>query len=268
MPAEEIRILLIGDVFGRAGRRLLKRRLPALRREKGVDLVVANGENAAGHAGITPEVAEELFSSGVDVITLGDHAWDRREILPVMGRMGRLIRPANYPPGCPGSGWTVVRVRGVRVAVISLLGRVFFSLHPDCPFRTADRLLEELRPEADLFVLDFHAEATSEKVALGWHLAGRVQAVVGTHTHVQTADASILPGGTAYVTDLGLTGPAEGVIGLDRETALRVFLTQMPAKFEPARGRVQLQGALVTLDPPGRRASGIEMLRELWEEED
>ncbi len=266
MPADHLRLLLLGDVFGRPGRRILKKKLPDLRRERGIDLVVANGENAAGHAGITPEVAEEIFSSGVDVITLGDHAWDRREIIPVIEQMGRLIRPANYPPGCPGSGWTVIRVEGARVAVISLLGRVFFSLHPDCPFRTADRLLEELAREADLFVFDFHAEATSEKVALGWYLAGRAQVVAGTHTHVQTADATILPGGTAYVTDLGLTGPAEGVIGLDRETAIRVFLTQMPAKFEPAGGRAQLQGAVVTLDPARRRALHMEMIRELEED--
>lgn len=233
--------------------------VPRLRAERGVDLVVANGENAAGRAGITPAVAEELWNAGVDVITLGDHAWDQKEIVPAMDELGGILRPANYPEA-PGRGWLVTSVGGLRVAVVNLLGRVFLPVQLDCPFRTADRVLAEIDGQADAVLVDFHAEATSEKVALGWHLAGRASAVLGSHTHVQTADERILPGGTAYVTDAGMTGPADGVIGIERAAALRRFLTQMPVSFSPAPGARQFNGVLVDLEDSTGRAVAIERI--------
>lgn len=254
-----MRVLVIGDVVGRPGRQAVAEAVPPLRRERRLDLVVANGENAAGRAGITPGVAEELWNAGVDVITLGDHAWDQKEIIPAMDELGGIVRPANYPVA-PGRGWLVVETAGLRLAVLNLLGRVFLPLHPDCPFRTADRVLAELDGQADAVLVDFHAEATSEKVALGWHLAGRVAAVVGTHTHVQTADERILPGGTAYITDAGMTGPADGIIGVEREAVLRRFLTQMPAAFAPAKGARQFNGVVVELDGSSGRAVSIERI--------
>lgn len=250
-------VLCIGDIVGRPGREAVARHLPRLVAEHDIGLTVANGENAAGRAGITPQVAEELWNAGVDVITLGDHAWDRKEILPAMDELDRLLRPANYPDA-PGRGATVVATRpGLRVGVVNLLGRVFLPWHLDCPFRTADRLVGEIAGQADVVIVDFHAEATSEKVAMGWYLDGRVAAVVGTHTHVQTADERVLPGGTAYVTDVGMTGPADGIIGIDRESVLRRFLTQMPTTFALARGATQFNAVVIAIDPVRRRAERI-----------
>lgn len=255
-----VNVLFIGDIMGKPGREMVGHHLPRLVSEHGVDLVVANAENAAGRAGITPGIAEELWNAGVDVITLGDHAWDQKEILPALDELDRLLRPANYPDA-PGRGVTVARTRqGVRVAVINLLGRVFLPIHPDCPFRTADALLAGLAGEADAVLVDFHAEATSEKVAMGWYLDGRVGAVLGSHTHVQTADERVLPGGTAYITDAGMTGPADGVIGIDRERILRRFLTQMPASFALAPGARQLNAVLVALDAATGLALSIRRL--------
>ncbi len=254
-----MRVLVVGDVVGRPGRQTVAEVVPSLRRERGLDLVVANGENAAGRAGITPGVAEELWNAGVDVITLGDHAWDQKEIVPALDELAGIVRPANYP-AAPGRGWLVVEAAGLRLAVLNLLGRVFLPIHPDCPFRTADRVLAELDGRVDAVLVDFHAEATSEKVALGWYLAGRVTALVGTHTHVQTADERILPGGTAYVTDAGMTGPADGVIGVEREAVLKRFLTQMPASFAPAKGARQFNGVLVEVDDATGRAVAIERI--------
>lgn len=254
---DSLNILFIGDIMGKAGREMLRASLPGLVAEYQVDLTVANAENAAGRAGITPSVADELMAAGVDVITLGDHAWDQKDILPAIDGYDRLLRPANYPEA-PGRGSLVVRTRqGERVGVINLLGRVFLPVHVGCPFRAADDLLEEMAGEADVVLVDFHAEATSEKVALGWYLDGRVAAVLGTHTHVQTADERVLPGGTAYISDAGLTGPADGVIGIDKEPVIHRFLTQMPSAFTVAKGARQLNGVVVTVEAKTGQAESI-----------
>ncbi|MBX6378805.1 MAG: TIGR00282 family metallophosphoesterase [Clostridia bacterium] len=253
-----MRILFIGDIVGRAGRELVIRNLSSWVGDYGLDLVVANAENAAGHAGLTPAIASELFAAGVDAITLGDHAWDRPELVPELPRFPHLVRPANYPGDAPGVGWAVVPSRtGVPVAVTALLGRVFLSVHPDCPFRAADALLPRLRQHTPVVLLDFHAEATSEKAALGWYVDGRCTAVLGTHTHVQTADARILPGGTAYISDTGMTGPADSVIGIEPSAVVERFLTQRPVRFAAARGGAQLNAVIVDVDPGSGRANDI-----------
>jgi len=249
-------VLMIGDVFGESGRAAVARLLPGLRREHAADLVVANVENAAGGFGVTPAFARAFLDQGVDVMTSGNHIWDKREIVEYIAKENLLLRPANYPAGTPGVGWVTVKAGPHRVAVLNLMGRVF--MNPiDCPFRTADAVLPELRRETSIILVDMHAEATSESVAMGWYLDGRVSAVVGTHRHVQTADERVLPGGTAYITDLGLTGPTDGVIGVDRETIIQRFLTQMPTRFEPAKGPAALHGVVITVDPESGRASAI-----------
>lgn len=255
---EHARILFIGDIVGKPGRTMLQEHLPALRRSGKPDLVIANGENAAAGIGITPVLAEELFGLGVDVITLGNHAWGKREIFGYIDGEPRLIRPLNHPGHPPGAGSVVVSAGGAKVAVLNAIGRVFAAAHYDCPFRAVDAELERLAGKADAVIVDFHAEATSEKAALAWHLAGRVAAVIGTHTHVQTADATILPGGTAFLTDAGMTGPIRSVIGVRPELALERFLTQLPVRFEVASGPRQLNGVWVDVDVRTGRATGIE----------
>ncbi|MGE5593836.1 MAG: TIGR00282 family metallophosphoesterase [Betaproteobacteria bacterium] len=252
------RILFIGDIVGKPGRRACQALLPGLVQELGADAVIANGENAAGGFGLTAETADEIFRSGVNVVTTGNHVWNKREFYPVLAANERVLRPANYPPGAPGRGVTVVQLAsGLRLCVVNLAGRVFMA-PVDCPFRAADKILEELASKCDVFVVDFHAEATSEKVALGWYLDGRVACVVGTHTHVQTADERVLPGGTAYITDLGMTGPVESVIGVRKDIIVDRFLTGLPAKFETASGVAQLSGAVVTVDAATGKARSIE----------
>jgi len=253
-------ILMVGDVFGEPGRTALLRLLPGLKREHRVDLTVVNVENAAGGFGVTPKICRDFLDHGVDVMTSGNHIWDRREIVEYIARENLLLRPANFPLGTPGTGHVTVKAGPHRVAVINLMGRVFMGAL-DCPFRTADALVAELRRETPIILVDMHAEATSEVMALGWYLDGRVSAVVGTHRHVQTADERVLPGGTAYITDLGMTGPVDSVIGVDKDLILRRFLTQMPVKFEPAKGPAALCGALITVDPETGRASDIRRLR-------
>lgn len=257
-----VRILLVGDVVGEPGRRAVARTAARLRAAGEVEAVIANAENSAGGRGITPALAGELFAAGVDVVTLGDHAWDQKEIIPWIAGEPRLLRPANLPPGCPGRGWTTVETAGGPVTVINLLGRVFMPVHPDCPFRAADAALSSLPPNHGPVIVDLHAEATSEKIALGWHLDGRVSAVVGTHTHVQTSDETVLPKGTAYLTDLGMTGPKQSVLGRDVQSVLRKFLTTMPGRFEIASGDVVLEGAVVEILRASGRAVGIRRLRE------
>ncbi len=255
-----MRILFIGDVVGRPGRKALRVLLPGLKDSYDVDFCIANGENAAGGKGITEKVAEEMFSYGVDVLTSGNHIWDRKEGISYVQSASRLLRPANYPPDVGGIGYGAFPSRsGVLVGVINLQGRTFMPA-TDCPFRTALRILEEM--DLPVKFVDFHAEATSEKVAMGWFLDGKVSAVVGTHTHVQTSDERVLPGGTAYITDVGMTGAMDSVIGFKKETALRRFLTQLPMRYEPAEGDVWLCGVVVDVDEETGRALKIVRVRE------
>ena len=253
-----MRALMIGDIVGRPGRQYLHECFPSLRQQHRPDLVIANVENAAGGMGITFDLVDEFLAEGVDVLTSGNHIWDKREVLEFIDEQERLLRPYNYPPGTPGRGYTMVEVQGLRVAVINLSGRVFFPQSFDCPFRAADALLHRLAGQCDCILVDFHAEATSEKVAMGWYLNGRVAAICGTHTLVQTADDRILPGHTAYISDVGMTGPYESVIGVDKEIIIQKFLTQLPARFEVARGKRQLSAVLIETE--GNRATSIERI--------
>ena len=257
-----MRILFVGDIHGKPGRRILRAVLPRLRREHQANLVIANGENAAGGSGISADVAEELFASGVDLITGGNHTWQQREAYELLDSDPRILRPLNFPPGVPGRGATVaVSKDGQPVAVINLQGRVFMQ-EIDDPFRAARAEVERVRPQTPVIIVDFHAEATSEKIALGWYLDGRVSAVVGTHTHVQTADERILPQGTAYITDVGMTGPRDGVIGMDRERILERFLTQLPVRFEVAKGQAQLNAVAIDVDETSGKAHSISRIME------
>jgi len=253
-------ILAIGDVFGEPGRKALLALLPGLKREHDVDATIVNVENAAAGYGVTPQIARSFLDSGVDVMTSGNHIWDRKEIVEYIVKENLLLRPANYPTGTPGVGSVVVKAGPHKVAVLNLMGRVFLP-STDCPFRKADEEVARLREETRVIVVDMHGEATSEKQAMGWYLDGRVSAVLGTHSHVQTADERLLPGGTAYITDLGMTGPVDSVIGVERELAIQRFLSQMPNRFEPARGPAAVHGALVRIDPESGKAVEIRRLR-------
>ena len=251
-------ILFIGDVFGQPGRDALLRWLPDFRHEHAVDFVIANGENAANGAGITSKLALRLLAGGVDVITTGNHVWRQKEVYSFLNSDERIVRPANYPAGSPGRGVTVrPAVDGTEVAVINLSGELFMNIGMS-PFRIVDRLVDEAAQLADTIVLDLHGEATSEKVAMGHYLDGRVTAVVGTHTHVQTSDARVLPRGTAYITDVGMTGPLESVIGVRTDIIIQRFLTELPAQFEVGDGDVRLNAALIVAE--GGRAASIEAL--------
>jgi hypothetical protein len=253
-------VLMIGDIFGESGRAALSKLLPRLREQHAIDVCVVNCENAAGGFGVTPQMARQMLDQGADVLTSGNHIWDKKEIVEFITRENLLLRPANFPAGTPGVGHVSVKVGPHRVAVLNLMGRVF--MNPiDCPFRKADEVLPELRKETPVILVDMHCEATSESQAMGWYLDGRVSAVVGTHRHVQTADERVLPGGTAYITDLGMAGPTEGVIGVDREVILQRFLSQMPVRFEPAKGPAALHGVVITIDPDTGRAQDIRRLR-------
>jgi len=254
-----VKILFIGDIFGRPGRRAVRNILPRIKDEYGVELFLANGENAAGGIGITPPLVDEICSYGVDLITTGNHIWQKKEILDIIDTDARIIRPANYPPDAPGRSSSIIDLGGARVGVINLCGRVFMG-NLDCPFRAADREIEKLR-DVEVIIVDFHAEGTSEKVAMGWYLDGRVSAVIGTHTHVQTADERILPKGTAYITDVGMTGPHDSVIGVRIDLILHRFLTQMPVRFEPAKENVILCGVIIEVDPKLGKALSIQRLR-------
>jgi metallophosphoesterase (TIGR00282 family) len=254
-----VKVLFIGDIIGGPGREAVRHLLPELRQKEDIDFVLANGENAAGGLGLTAKVAEELYSFGLDVITSGNHIWDKKDILEFLTKDNRLLRPANYPPGAIGSGSTIVSRRGQRLGVINLSGRVFMN-NLDCPFRVATAEIERLKDSVRVIVVDMHAEATSEKIALGWYLDGKVSAVIGTHTHVQTADERVLPQGTAYITDLGMTGAFDSVIGVKKEIILERFLTQVPVKLEVAKEDVSLQGALLEIDDDSGRAAAIKRI--------
>jgi len=254
-----MKILFIGDIVGRPGRDLVRTGLGALVAHHAIDLVIANGENSAGGNGITREIGDGLIAQGVDVITSGNHVWDKKEVFEYIGVESRLIRPANYPDA-PGRGSYVARTAdGRSVAVLNLMGRVHLA-NIDDPFRTADREVTALTERTRLIFVDFHAEATSEKIAMGWFLDGRVTAIVGTHTHVQTADARVLPGGTAYITDVGMTGPHDGVIGVEKAPVIQKFLSGLPTRFEAASGDPMLHGVIVTADDVSGRASNITRL--------
>ena len=254
-----MKILFIGDIVGRPGRDLVRAGLGALVAHHAIDLVIANGENSAGGNGITREIGDGLIAQGIDVITSGNHIWDKKEVFEYIGVEPRLIRPANYPDA-PGRGSYVARTAdGRSVAVLNLMGRVHLA-NIDDPFRTADREVTVLAERTRLIFVDFHAEATSEKIAMGWFLDGRVTAIVGTHTHVQTADARVLPGGTAYITDVGMTGPHDGVIGVEKGPVIQKFLSGLPTRFEAASGDPMLHGVIVTADDVSGRASNITRL--------
>ena len=256
----DVRILAIGDIVGKPGRSVLKERLPSLIEEREIDFVVANGENAAQGSGITRNLFKEVISAGVDCVTCGDHVWKRMEIKPVLESETRLLRPLNYPKKAAGRGTTILASRrGLRIGVISLIGRVFMS-PADCPFEAVEKALAVMRAETSLCVVEIHAEATSEKLALAWKLDGKASFVFGTHTHIPTADASVLPGGTAYITDLGMTGPYDSVIGRDKENVLYKFETSMHATFNVASGDTRLCGALATVNSDTGRATAIERI--------
>ncbi len=255
-----VKLLFIGDIIGSPGRQAISRELHRLVDRHMVDLVIANGENASGGFGITAETAKELYGQGIHVLTSGNHIWDKKESLEFIKREEKLLRPANYPPGAAGRGSAIVKTAGgVKVAVLNLEGRVFMN-NLDCPFRVADQEVERLRQETPLILVDFHAEATSEKMALGWYLDGRVSAVFGTHTHVQTADERILTNGTAYLTDTGMTGAFDSVIGVRKDEPIAKFLTQLPVKFEVAKNDIRLNGVVVEVDESTGKAVGIERI--------
>jgi 2',3'-cyclic-nucleotide 2'-phosphodiesterase len=253
-------LLFVGDIFGKPGREIARRAIPALVATRQIDLVIANVENSAAGFGVTGDIGETILEYGVDVMTSGNHVWDKKEVLEYFPTQPRLLRPANFPAGVPGRGSYVARTRtGEPVGVLNLMGRVFMTPLDD-PFAVALREIESLRAKARVIFVDFHAEATSEKVAMGWHLDGRVTAIVGTHTHVQTADERILPKGTAYLTDTGMTGPHDSIIGVTVEAALGRFITGMPAKFEAASGPARINAVVVTADPATGKATAIERI--------
>ena len=251
---------MIGDIFARPGRRAVRECLDPLVAQYGVDFVVANAENAAGGFGLTREIAAELFDAGVHVLTGGNHTWDKPEVIGLLEDDERVLRPHNYPAENPGSGMCVRKVGGLSVAVLNLQGRVFMP-PTDCPFQAADRLIASVKDEADVIIVDLHAEATSEKYAMAWYLDGRVAALVGTHTHVQTADEQVFPQGMAYISDLGMTGPHESIIGVRVDQSLGRFLNARPARFEAAKGDVRFHGVVIEIDGHSGRATGIERIQ-------
>jgi metallophosphoesterase (TIGR00282 family) len=253
-----MKILFLGDIVGISGREAVQRLVPAMKRTGEVDFVIANAENAAGGSGLVERNATELFHNGVDVITLGDHVWDRREVYPFLKETDRVVRPANFVKEAPGRGYCVVSgPKSMPVAVVCLMGRTFMKLSANCPFRTLDEVLKEIPLDVKAILVDIHAETTSEKVSMGWYADGRVSAVLGTHTHIQTADERVLPGGTAYVTDLGMTGPYDSVIGQKKELILQRYLMGMPVKFEVAESPATLCGAIIDIDDGTGRAHSI-----------
>jgi metallophosphoesterase (TIGR00282 family) len=255
-----VKLLFIGDIIGKPGRQAVSRELHRLVDRYMVDLVIANGENSAGGFGITEDTAKDLYKCGIDILTSGNHIWDKKDSLEYIQREERLLRPANYPPGTPGRGSAIVKTPGgIKVGVLNLEGRVFMN-NLDCPFRVADKEIAALREETPIIFVDFHAEATSEKTSLGWYIDGRVSAVVGTHTHVQTADERILPGGTAYLSDAGMTGGFDSVIGVRKDEPIEKFLTQLPAKFEVAKNDVRLNGVCIEVDAKTGKATRIERI--------
>lgn len=263
-----MRILVLGDVVGRPARRAVRDLVPDLVKKENIDLVIANAENAAGGIGVDIKSAKDLLGAGVHVLTSGNHIWKKKEIYPFLDDHEKLIRPANYPTGAPGRGWCLWRHNDLTALVINVQGRVFMPNHVEDPFRCVDEIVSEHGKRASVIVVDMHAEATSEKIAMGWYLDGRASLVYGTHTHVQTADDRILPGGTAYITDLGMCGPLDSVIGMERENVIEGFLSQLPRQFEVAKENVALQGVVVDVDQESGKAREIRRLRIGWEPHD
>lgn len=256
-----MKILMVGDIVGSSGRRIFRQVVSAMRAAGEAHMVVANAENAAAGKGLTPALAAELFEAGADVLTLGDHAWDRKELIPWIGSDARVLRPANFAPSCGGRGWVTVQGACGPLTVVNLVGRVFMP-PAECPFLAIGDIMRTKLPKGTPVVVDFHAEASSEKVAMGWFLDGKVAAVVGSHTHIQTSDARCLPGGTAYCTDLGMTGPVQSVIGRDITAVLHKFTTGMPSRFEVAKGPAVLEGVVVEVATGSGLATGIRTIRE------
>ncbi|MBL7108305.1 MAG: TIGR00282 family metallophosphoesterase [Candidatus Cloacimonetes bacterium] len=255
-----IKILFIGDIFGKPGRKVISGLIPQIRKDEQIDIVIANGENLAGGLGITPKTAKQMFDIGIDVFTSGNHLWDKKEIIKILPTEKRILRPANYPPTVPGNDFYIFETsKNIKIAIINFLGRIF-TISVDCPFRTVDKYLEKIRSETNIVFIDFHAEATAEKMAFAWHLDGKVSAIVGTHTHIQTADERILPQGTAYITDVGMTGSHDSVIGIRKQDALARFINRIPARFTPAKKNLKLNAVLITIDEGTAKAKSIERL--------
>lgn len=252
-----MKLLMIGDIVGRPGRTIVREKLPILKRESGIDFVIANAENAAGGNGITEKIKQELIISGIDFLTMGNHIWDNKDVFNFIEEEQRIIRPANYPVQTPGKGYQLVELEnGIVIGILNIAGRVF--MNPlDCPFRTADAVLDKMKALTNIIIVDFHAEASSEKVAMGWYLDGRVSLIAGTHTHIQTADERILPNGTAYITDIGMTGPRDSILGIEKELVIKKFLTQLPVRFEVAKGPMQLNSVVVEIDVSSGKAKSI-----------
>lgn len=255
-----VKVLFIGDIVGRPGREFIINQLRAIREDCGIDLVIANGENSAGLAGITGAIVNEFTGASIDAITLGDHVWDQKGFAEEIKKLERVCRPANLPQICPGRDHVIVQSGDYRVAVFTVLGRTFMKIKADCPFRTSDYMIEKIGKDADAIIVEIHAEATSEKVALGHYLDGRVAMVVGTHTHIPTADATILSKGTAYITDVGMTGPYDSVLGTDTQTIIDLFLDGMPRHFTVAKGDVRLCGCIVDIDQSNNLAKNFESI--------
>jgi hypothetical protein len=256
-----MKVLFIGDIVGKIGRSATKSLLPAVINKFKIDLVIANGENAAGGFGITDKIVTEIFSYGVHVITTGNHVWDKKEFIPQISKENRVLRPLNYPPGVPGYGSLLLPLQnGTKVGVLNISGRVFMS-NIDCPFRTGIEEVERLAKLTKILIVDFHAEATSEKIAFGYYMDGKVSAVIGTHTHVQTADEKILPGGTAYITDVGMTGPHDSVIGIEKEQIIERFLTNMPMRFETAKGEGIFSAVIIEIDEQTGKSTAVQRLQ-------
>ncbi len=257
-----MRVLFAGDVVGRAGRDIIKGRLELFKDREKIDIAIVNAENAAGGSGLTPRIAKELFSAGADALTSGDHIWRKREIYEFLDTNDKIVRPLNYPEGAPGKGSIIVETDpGVKVGIINIIGRVFMDA-VECPFRSVKKEVETLREITPIIIVDMHAEATSEKVAMGWYLDGKVTAVIGTHTHIQTADEKILPEGTAYITDCGMTGPYDSVIGRKKEKIIERYLTQLPTTFDLAEDGIEMHGVIVDVDEKTGKARGIKRVRE------
>ncbi len=259
-----MKILFIGDIYGNPGRKAVKEYVPQLKKELEIDFCIANGENCAAGSGITYIIAQELYKAGVDCITMGNHTWSKKEILNFIDSDDKIVRPANYPVNVPGRGYTILKANGVKLAVLNLMGRVYMD-SVDCPFQVADREIEEIKTQTKVVFVDMHAEATSEKAALAWYLDGRVCCVAGTHTHVQTADERILPFGTALITDVGMTGPYDGIIGVDKDLIIERFITRMPQKFEVAKGSIQFSAVYLEVDEKTGKCQKIERIFKIFD---